>query len=669
MTNSPSHRLRLPIITHVKLSSFSLYALNPSPEIDIPRGVFCLAGANGLGKSTFLSAVNYAMTGIVPDPSRGFASVEEYFKYNLGFSAEYFDGKITESDRETAAIAVHLRIGSHRYEIVRGVFEKEELRSLTIFNDASGRHEVDTGKMTATERNLVYRSHITGDVGLESFEQFVFLEQLVLTFDERRHLLLWDKRVLEQALYLSFGTDHEKALRAGELRREIEKADSRARNYNFKATDLRNRWEYLSQLIGTDQGDATDDLDSLMKQHKAVQDAVDRQQKDVEQKSGRLRDAELALAQESAKMMAVDADYEQLFSQHVSNLSGLPGSSLVSNSVSQQCCPLCGRKTAEIANAITKKLEVGICPLCEAELPPENRESAAENLRELDKELRHLRERVDGAIRAKERIALELQKSQSEFENLTSNLREFERQNEAALRRIQARETGLKGQVDALKKEFEELIKKKEAEYKDRDRLRRQLVALQSELMKSYLSAEKDFLPLFQQLAKLFLGVDLEIRMDANESVTSYGLSLVLEVKGTARREYHQLSESQRFFLDIALRMALAQYMSTNGATLFVDTPEGSLDIAYESRAGQMFASFVKNGHNVIMTANINSSQILKKLAAECGRSRMELCRMTSWAELSEVQLQEEDLFRQAIEEIHKTLDSAVHEGELKGLF
>jgi hypothetical protein len=134
--------------------------------------------------------------------------------------------------------------------------------------------------------------------------------------------------------------------------------------------------------------------------------------------------------------------------------------------------------------------------------------------------------------------------------------------------------------------------------------------------------------------------------------------SLVLELRSSARREHHQLSESQRFFLDIALRMALAHFASnrTAPATLFIDTPEGSLDIAYEARAGEMFAEFVATGHDILMTANVNTSQLLKKLARACGPDRMQLARMTEWGELSDVQLQEEELFVEAYAQIEEAL-------------
>ena len=105
--------------------------------------------------------------------------------------------------------------------------------------------------------------------------------------------------------------------------------------------------------------------------------------------------------------------------------------------------------------------------------------------------------------------------------------------------------------------------------------------------------------------------------------------------------------------------MALAQFLSatTGEASLFVDTPEGFLDIAYESRAGEMLAKFALMNHRLIMTANINTSRLLLSLAEKCGRNKMKLCRMTSWTKLSEVQAQEEGLFNTAYGQIEKALN------------
>ena len=102
---------------------------------------------------------------------------------------------------------------------------------------------------------------------------------------------------------------------------------------------------------------------------------------------------------------------------------------------------------------------------------------------------------------------------------------------------------------------------------------------------------EETFVPRFSELAQRFLGMPLSVQMDAR---ATDDVKLIVTVRGTVRRQQQHLSESQRFFLDIALRMALTQHMSdpTARGAMFIDTPEGSLDIAYEKRAGDMLAMF-----------------------------------------------------------------------------
>lgn len=59
-----------PILKKVKINHFSLYKKTDYLDIDLSKNVFCLAGANGLGKSTFITIINYALTGIVKNPDR-----------------------------------------------------------------------------------------------------------------------------------------------------------------------------------------------------------------------------------------------------------------------------------------------------------------------------------------------------------------------------------------------------------------------------------------------------------------------------------------------------------------------------------------------------------------------------------------------------------------------
>src|SRR5579859_312506 len=123
-------RLNFPKIRNITLHHFSLYSLEQTIAVTFRVGVLCLVGANGLGKSTFLNAINFAITGIVPKPGREFTSVDEFYRFNQRFAEEYFTGRIVENDRHLAEISIEFELNERVYSVTRGLFEVNQLRSL-----------------------------------------------------------------------------------------------------------------------------------------------------------------------------------------------------------------------------------------------------------------------------------------------------------------------------------------------------------------------------------------------------------------------------------------------------------------------------------------------------------------------------------------------------------
>jgi DNA repair exonuclease SbcCD ATPase subunit len=125
---SSARQLRMPRLLNARLDHFSLYSAKKTIQVSFTKGAFCLAGANGLGKSTFLAAINFGLTGIVASPDRKFESVAEYYSYSLGFADEFFDGRVSEADRERAQVSLDFEVGTKVFHLTRGVFERERLR-------------------------------------------------------------------------------------------------------------------------------------------------------------------------------------------------------------------------------------------------------------------------------------------------------------------------------------------------------------------------------------------------------------------------------------------------------------------------------------------------------------------------------------------------------------
>ena len=650
--NSSTSKLNFPTLNRIILRQFTLFSSAPDVNEVLTGGAFCLAGANGLGKSTFLSAANFALTGLVSDPDLKFQSVDEYYKNGRDFAREYFTGRIAEDDRDAAEVSVEFSASNHRYQLTRALFDgADELRALTV-RDADGNIVIDGSDLSESDRHARYAERIRKDIGLASFEQFVFLQHFVLTFDERRHLLFWDPVVLGQALFLAFGVDPAAAKRADSLRREGEKADSLARNANWQATEVRKKIKDLEATAENVAESATD----LSAEHKALTKTLETAERAVEKLEGHQRDLSLELAGQSSRQSSLRSQYEEEFAQRIRTTTHVSHHPLITSALEDSACGLCGADGDAVVAEIRKRSQSESCPLCGSQVERDRaRARDVAKLKELDVALSNSKVKLDEIAKGLARIQKELPTARDARTDAAAKLHQFEKENYSFLVKLAADDRGstLTAVVEAYKAQMVDFLEAKKRNYAKRDERRKELRLLQTGLEQSYAAAEDEFVPMFKELAFQFLGLDLDVRMDTHSAPAT----LVLEVKSEARRQHHQLSESQRFFIDIALRMALVQFMASDAkATLFIDTPEGSLDIAYETRAGNMLALFVERGFHVLMTANINSSRLLIALASKLRHARMQLCRMTSWTELSEVQEQEEALFEKAYTDIERAL-------------
>ena len=90
---------------------------------------------------------------------------------------------------------------------------------------------------------------------------------------------------------------------------------------------------------------------------------------------------------------------------------------------------------------------------------------------------------------------------------------------------------------------------------------------------------------------------------------------------------------------------------------MLIDTPEGSLDIAYETNAGSMFYEYIAANQKMIITANLNSSGLIQTLAGKTKFEKFELISMLKWAKLSSVQNTHFELFGRSISTIESKLE------------
>jgi len=75
------------------------------------------------------------------------------------------------------------------------------------------------------------------------------------------------------------------------------------------------------------------------------------------------------------------------------------------------------------------------------------------------------------------------------------------------------------------------------------------------------------------------------------------------------------VSESQREFIDLAFRMALAEASAHSGAaSMVIETPEASLDAVFMTRAADMLKAFATGPRSVVVTSNLTNTAMIPAL-------------------------------------------------------
>ena len=321
-------------------------------------------------------------------------------------------------------------------------------------------------------------------MGFEQFYQFVFLQQFVLTFDERRHLAFWDSKTLQQMLFLAFGVDAATAVRAETLSRTVEKQDSLRRNYQWQATEARKKLKDVAKA--TTESDASDS--DLVEHHQTLIQQEQEVARLLESKEAELADHRLQVADATSRYITLQDEYDQLFHARSKQTDPLRHHPVVVTTLNEQRCVICGTTDAQRVEHVKASVADRRCPLCQNQLPAGAKRDpkVLEALQRVDQELAATRSRITNETLATRRLEDELQEVVTKHAQLSEELATFERDNAIAAR---VSPTDADALLAMYTNQIERFLEQNETAREKRDKARDELTKLQNAVRKHWLAS------------------------------------------------------------------------------------------------------------------------------------------------------------------------------------
>jgi hypothetical protein len=578
-------------------------------------GVNAVVGGTGLGKTTLLYAIQFAVFGkLVIDATERIE--REFFRDRLTKRT----GEALQPNPPTAQI--EFSVGSSRFALTRTLLTGT-LQGI-----------VCDGEPVRPNR---YEKLLAEKVGLnDDFESLVRLQSQLFFFGESRYLLAWQNQTQHELISLMM-SDHATYRSLDELWKQVESADSMARNLSSQAVRMEKDLEEMLK--------GESNVDKLRQRTDAIQLAE--QQKDEETLLRMIAErtsTEQQLEQDLTKQIA---ESYALFHRELSQLEESQGedqdASLLSKALDdptvasarralelfygapgQRDCPSCGRpgvveEAVRFAKGAATRAKAGNCIVCckdfvQAErprakppLPDSGTDVAASALRGLLFQREQVRSRLS-----------ELHVEESKSLQVLSRVRE------------QALKHALENPTSAIEKmrfTIDQMRKKESAGKRDREK---KLAKLNQELSKTnavFNRIQRNVADAFKKYASLYLDESCDVEFlsgtklpgKRGPQVKAPHAAFFPVISGETRPSAQALSDAQRSFVDLAFRMAVIDVWhqtTKQTTTMMIETPEGAVDIAYMERVARMMRTFAQQGHTMILTTNLNNMYFLPEVMA-----------------------------------------------------
>lgn len=642
------NQLWLPEIKKIKISNYSLY--KKDIEYDFIKGVNLIIGGNGVGKTTFINILKYALIGLYKKDvvvknydgelriSRGsYTNSNIYFRNRcqklesdvnaevvICFSINQVEFTVKRSLYDVKMLAVKVNENGNVYHLQGKIKKQDEYEKLK-----------EDEKKECLQYN--YEQTIKKFSHLDEFEDFIFFINRILLFDETRETILWDEEI-QKRLSSTYFNDPQ-------LERERKEAENKKIYYNSIARHKSEEIKAIRRVFDTMDDSQEEINSSKAKDIQQLYTLIERDKEILEKYDEERKQTQNTLSEYYRKIN----DLSNLINEKEKEVSRIEEAALkiVWGSLNPHY------------NVFKAQVQQNqICPFCNKSIDSHKFNIDAENCFFCNKKLTTNDDKTSGELAVKRRELDELyeqrQSLEREVTSFEDSIRKYDYQyrktktrlfvNEKALREAETTTTqdGEKEDLglQAMLHRMQQLTEEKDDAIQMSKSYERKANDFVEKIEKNLIDITDDVSHIFAEFAEAFLQLPCYLSYDryGKRNVKMF----IPSIDNMLRKDEEELSESQRFFIDYSFRMSILSFFY-NGPTFYVcETPDSSLDISYEINAAHTFMKYLEKPNILLITSNLNNSTFIDCLIESA--PNIKVLNLLDYGKVSRIQRESEVL-------------------------
>ena len=625
-----SRQIYLPELLSINIKNYTLYPNGLDYTFEFVKGANLVLGGNGMGKTTFVNIIRFAILGLYKKP---FGYTRTYqgniIEKRQLFPQKYFSSRMDDSVRTDTSptVSISMKINNTTVELTRDLssitLTKLKVDGIEVLGDLINQFSYE--KLSDIEKKdtlpYKYENIIKNSTNLE-FDDLIFFVNEVLFFGEDHKTILWNDEGffpdVQSELFNKYFNDPDLDKKRQEAIRKAKYFDSLSRHISEDIRAINKVLSKMKEAPVTDHSTNKENiaftlidlkaelarmntkLETIQKERVSKSQHISLLQNDINKISLSVNDKDKQLTQ-----------IEEELNSHIWETVHPLYHIFIKNIQLNHVCPMCSHPNGELVERVTN--EQNNCFVCGTPISTNTDTDIIlrKQFEEISVERKSLYQSINSKKQKIQNIEQEIINLDSEFSNIESRKREIQ-QNIRELEYENVMSDNSQNSIQPFLDEVNSLTQQKEYYQKQRDEQYDIVTSISNEIEDIITANVQAFSSIFSQYAGKFLGVPCELTY--MKQVRDSNKRFYPIIDGKVRFYEEEMSESQRFFVDHSFRMSILTFFYKTPSFYIVETPDSSLDISYEGNAASVFAEFLKKPNSLIITSNLNNSLFIEHL-------------------------------------------------------